>query len=274
MEFVLWARQRNRLAFLVLVPLMAGPFLASAQDVLTAQQWREDLRYLADQISKTHPGAFHQIPQQQFETAVAKLDARIPALSDQEIEVEFARLVALLGEGHSRLSLPGLPDPMSDVPDITPFKDARLAFRRVPVKLYLFSDGLFVTAATPEFLVGARVLRIGGRPAEEALNAVRPIVSHDNDMGLRLISPELVVIPDLLYALHIIADPSRADFTFHTNDGKGRGRRASASPCRRTTDLEGELPELPSSASLLSRALGQESLGRILGRRKNRMGSD
>lgn len=235
MESVLSARPRNRFAFLVLVSLMAVPFQASAQSVLTAQQWREDLRYLADQISQTHPGAFHQITQQQFETAVANLDARIPALSDQEVEVEFARLVALLGEGHSRLSLPGLPDPMSDVPEITPFKDARLAFRRVPVKLYLFSDGLFVTAATPEFqsLVGARVLRIGGRPAEDALDAVRPVVNRDNDMGLRLISPDLVVIPDLLFALHLIADPSRESFTFHTSDGK---------------DADVELPPLPAGA--------------------------
>jgi len=232
MEPVQSARTRTRVAFLVRVSLMAVPLLASAQNVLTPRQWREDLRYLADQILQTHPGAFHQITQQQFESAVANLEARIPQLSDQEVEVEFARLVALLGEGHSRLSLPGLPDPMSDVPDITPFQDARLAFRRLPVSLYWFSDGLFVTAATPEFqsLVGARVLQIGGRPAEDALNAVRPIVNRDNDMGLRLISPQSLVIPDLVHALDIIADPSRADFTFHTSDGKDAQVKLSPLP--------------------------------------------
>ncbi len=61
MDLALPARKRNRVTLLLLVSLMVVPFLASAQNVLTAQQWREDLHYLADQISKTHPGAFHQI---------------------------------------------------------------------------------------------------------------------------------------------------------------------------------------------------------------------
>lgn len=235
MDPVVPAPKRNRVAFLLLVSLMAVPFTASAQNVLTAQQWREDLHYLADQVSKMHPGAFHQITRQQFETVVANLDARIPELSDQEVELEFARLLALLGEGHSRLSLPGLPDPMSDVPDITPFKYPRLAFRRVPVKLYLFSDGLFVTAATNEFqsLIGARVLRIGTLPAKDALDVVQPIVNRDNDMGVRLISPDFIAIPEVLHTLHIIADPSHVAFTFRTRDGK---------------EADVELPPLPAGA--------------------------
>ena len=221
-DFVMLMRMRNCVAFTVLVSLGVVPLSAVAQNVLTAQQWREDLRYLAEQIPKTHPRAFHQITRQQFETAVADLDARIPELSDHAVEVEFARLVALLGEGHSRLSLPGLPDPMTDVPDVTPFKDPRLAFHRLPVRLYLFSDGLFVTAATGEFrsLVGARVLRIGSRPAQVALDAVQPVINRDNDMGVRLIAPDLVVVPEVLYALHVIAEPSHSILTFRTKEGK------------------------------------------------------
>src|SRR5450759_1360487 len=87
---------------------------ARAQNALTAAQWREDLKSLADRIPRSHRNAFHSISQASFLAAVADIDRRIPSLSDHEVMVAFARLVAMLGDGHSRVSLPGLTDPMSD----------------------------------------------------------------------------------------------------------------------------------------------------------------
>ena len=148
---------------------------AFAGNTLTAAQWREDLHYLTDQIQKVHPRPFHHISRLEFETQVSQVNVAIPTLSDHEIELEFARIVALLGEGHSRISLPGLPDPMSDVPEVTPFKQESLAFHRIPVRLYSFADGLFIVAATAQYrsLIGAQVLQIGDRSAQSALDAVK-----------------------------------------------------------------------------------------------------
>jgi hypothetical protein len=190
------------------VLLMGSGAPASAEGVLSAKQWREDLHYLAKQIPETNPRAFHAVSAPAFAAEVAALDAEIPTLSDHQVEVEFARLVARLGEGHSRVSLPGLPDPMTDLAEITPAKDARLAFHRAPIRLYAFSDGLFVVAATPAFkrLVGAQVLKIAGHPADEVLAAVRPIANRDNEMGVRLIAPDLVVVPEVLQALNLTED--------------------------------------------------------------------
>jgi hypothetical protein len=194
---------RLRTAVSALLTLNVLVLPAAAQNVLTAQQWRQDLHYLADQIVKVHPGAFHHLSEQDFNSAVAELERRIPALSDQQVEVELIRLVASLGEGHSRLSPPGLPDAMSDVAQVTPFKDPRLAFHRLPLQLYRFSDGLYVIAATPDrqSFVGSRVVAIGGHDALGVLDDVQGLVNRDNDMGTLVVAPQLVVVPEILKAM-------------------------------------------------------------------------
>jgi hypothetical protein len=193
----------------------------AAPRYLTDSQWREDLRYLAGQIRKVHPHPFHHVPEAQFDAAVAALDSEIPTLSDHEIEVRLAQLVALLGEGHSRVSLPGLADPMSDVPQVTPSKDPRLAFHRLPVQLSAFTDGLFVVGATDEYrsLIGSQVVQIGDRPAQAALEAVQPVINRDNDMGVRLIGPGLVATPEVLKARRVTGEEARTPVTFRARDG-------------------------------------------------------
>jgi hypothetical protein len=169
-----------------------------------------------------HPHPFHHVSQAAFAAATSKLDADIPGLSDHDVEVRFAQLIATLGEGHSRLSLPGLTDPMSDVQDMTPAKDASLAFHHLPVQLRLFTDGLFVVAATPQYqaLIGAQAVRIGDRSAEAALDEVGPMINRDNDMGARLIGPELVATPEVLTAVHIIGDGAPTPLTLRARDGR------------------------------------------------------
>ncbi|HEY2034780.1 MAG TPA: hypothetical protein VGH02_13945, partial [Rhizomicrobium sp.] len=157
--------------------------------------------------------------QSQFDAAVAKLDGSIPSLTDHQIEVDLAELVATLSEGHSRLSLPGLPDPMSDVVEIVPSEYPALAFHRLPVRFYQFSDGLFVIAATPEYrsLIGSRVVQIADKPAQTALNAVRPVINRDNDMGAMLIAPDFVATPEILSSVHVADDSSSVTLSLQSN---------------------------------------------------------
>jgi len=213
---------------------------------LTTQQWREDLHYLASEIPMLHPDVFHTVTRAAFDADVAQIDNQIPSLTDHEIELEFVRLVAMRGEGHSRLSLPGLADPMSDVPDVTPFKDAQLAFHRLPLKLYEFADGLYVAAASPDLraLVGARVVRIGDKPALEALAAVVPLVNRDNEMGIRLIAPGFVTVPEVLQATKVVASDDRVTFVLMLRDGKLSNETFTALPAGAEPQLAG-LDALP-----------------------------
>jgi len=222
MNFATRRQARFWITFAILFALVLPAHKLSAQNMLTSEQWREDLHYLAEQIPKVNPRVFHRVTRDAFEAAVAGVDAKIATLPDHEIELELVRLVALLGEGHSRISLPGLVDPMSDVPELTPFKDPRLAFHRLPVRLYCFPEGLFVIEATPEYrsLIGARVLQVGGASAESVLDGVTSFVNGDNDMAKRLIAPDFAVIPEVLGALHVIPQASRIQLTFRVATGK------------------------------------------------------
>jgi len=215
------ARILLRMAGLALFSLSLA-VLAPAQNVLTAAQWRQDLKFLAERVPKAHRNAFHSISSDAFDAAVSDVDRSIPSMSDHEVVVAFARLVAMLGDGHSRLLLPGLTDPMSDVPSFVSPKDPQLAFHLLPVKLYAFTDGIFVVATTFDFkqLLGAQVVRIGSLPIGEALTAVHSVVNRDNTMGLTLLAPYFVTVPEVLSALRIVPDQSRFPITFLTSDGK------------------------------------------------------
>lgn len=168
---------------------------------LTPTQWREDLRYFAVNMEKTHKNLFHSLKREQFEAALKSLDERIPTLGDDEILVELMRIVASIGDGHTHFRL------------TQEFKSA------YPLQLYLFKDGLFVRSASPEYrdAVGARVVKIGSVTAKEALDRVREIAWRDNEMGVRSLSPLLLVVPQVLHALRLTNDPTTTTFVFEKN---------------------------------------------------------
>lgn len=170
------------------------------------EKWREDLNFLAEEMPKRHKNLFHNITREQFNAAVKGLDSRLPQLSRNQIIVEMARIVAMIGDGHTNLY---------------PTRDPKVGFRVLPVKLYLFSDGLFVRAAKKEFasLVGARVVMIGDYTAEQAVSKVGKIIGQDNEMGAKFFAPHLLVMPGVLQALDMSGSTESASFMVE-KDGK------------------------------------------------------
>lgn len=175
----------------VAAPLPApaqAPATAEASPQLTAEQWREDLRFFAAELERRHANSFHTISRERFAAAVAELDSKIPSLQRNEIVVDLMRLAAMVGDGHTR---------------VDPRKDARFGFPSLPLRLYLFEDGLYVRAAAPAqaALVGARIEAIGGVPVGEAIRRVSELASRDNEIGPKLYVPLYLNMPDILHAL-------------------------------------------------------------------------
>src|SRR5256885_15906143 len=73
-------------------------------DRVEAEKWREDLRYMAEEMPKQHRNLFHTMTREQFEEAVKRLNERIPSLSRHQIIVEMARIVAMVGDGHTNIA--------------------------------------------------------------------------------------------------------------------------------------------------------------------------
>ncbi len=176
----------------------AGSPLSKAE----IEQWRQDLSYLAAEMPRRHQNLFHAMTREQFESAVKRLDARIPGLARHQIIVELGHIVAMVKDGHTGIQ--GIPF------------DPKINFRSYPLTLYLYKDGLFVRSADPKYAdaIGARVVRIGNVTAEEALRAAGELVFHDNEMGIKALAPMVVVTPEVLHTAGIIKEMESAPFVF------------------------------------------------------------
>jgi tetratricopeptide (TPR) repeat protein len=173
---------------------------------LTAEQWREDLRVMMDELPRRHRNLYHTTSAESFDSAAKALHARIPTLARHEIILEMARIVALAGDGHT---------------NIYPTRDAAVGFRTLPVALYLFRDGLYVRAAhrIHADLAGARVIRIGEASVDEAYARVRPYIGRDNEMGVRFFAPHLLAMPEVLHAAGLAPSPDSVLFEVELSSG-------------------------------------------------------
>jgi hypothetical protein len=171
---------------------------------LDTSQWREDLALLVDRLRFQHLNLTHAVSADAIAKAVREIDGRIPFLTEPEIIVEFARLLALIGDGHTVLRLANI-----------------ASFQRYPVQLYRFSDGVMVRAISSDHqhALGGRLLAIDATPAHDAYEAMRPLVSRDNEMGMHDIAPRYLAIPEVLHARGIAENVDRATFTIQLPDG-------------------------------------------------------
>ena len=183
---------------LALVGFLALPQASAPRsDSSAIRQWRADLAYLARELPRRHKNLFHSMRREQFDSAVAVLERKLPVLARHQVVVELARIVALVGDGHT---------------GITPARDPKIGFHTYPVKLYFFKDGLFIRSAAKAHadLVGAKVVRIGRLTADEAYLAVRGLIGRDNEMNARFFAPFLLAMPEVLHAIGAIDEPDAA----------------------------------------------------------------
>jgi hypothetical protein len=187
------------------VPIVAAATAIAAAIVIAQSKsgqdrvdgWRGDIEYLVAEAQRVHAGPGRPAHSPVFAQAAAELSRRIPDLPDHRIAVEIQRLVAMLGDGHSL---------------VYPMPSPRMPFATLPLDLYLFDDGLFVVDGSrlAEDLIGSRVVRFGGRPAEDVLRDMAPYVSRDNDMALKAFAGLYLVVPAFLEACGAADSADRA----------------------------------------------------------------
>lgn len=180
-------------------------FAAPRPPTLSKEQWGEDLRYFAEQLPKRHKNLYHAVSREQFERAVAELDAAIPTLQDHEIIVRLQQIAALVGDGHTAVHLPTY-------------------FKRYPISLFWFGDSLRVIAASKDYekALGARVVKIGALGLDEVqtrVNRCFPSAENENAWYVLATGPAFMAIPEILHALGIVPDRGKALFTLEDESG-------------------------------------------------------
>ncbi len=169
------------------------------------ERWRQDVAYLAGELPRLHINAFHTTSREAFEQAATELDAAIPALNDYQIIFGISRLVAMLGEAHTRVIPP-----------------SSVEYHLYPLRFYWFDDGIYVIDAMPGYqdLIGHKVLQINGVAIEDAIAALTPMISRETEAGLKNRLPVflLMLTPEMLANLGLEADGEAHQIKFEAVD--------------------------------------------------------
>jgi len=168
------------------------------------EKWREDLKFLREELPKKHKNAFHRISRAQFEKIVADLDAKIPTLSDDEIVWGMISIVSKIGDGHTGLSL-------------------GWSYPKTPLWLYWFGKELRVVRVSKDFprLNGARLVKIGGVPVEKIYEQTREYISQGETEQFTLnSSPYLFTLPVFLKIIGATKNADKAVYEFVDAKGK------------------------------------------------------
>ena len=171
--------------------------------------WRHDLAFWYSEVRRLHPDPFRRTSQAEFERRVAELDARIPALDDEQISMELQRLTVLLADGHS---------------GIRPMPGSRVQWRRLPLQFYAFADGLFVidADATHAQWIGHEVRRIGSKDILALWAALPAFAPRDNAMGLLDQGPLGMTMTALLRAMGAVGATEDVPLLLRDRDGNER----------------------------------------------------
>ncbi len=169
-------------------PMNIRPYSLYTVSQAEAVAWREDLQFLAHELRRLHPDPFHKISETDFIIELKKLEDSIEKHTAQQIILGFARLLALVGEGHTSLAL---------------YAARGVNFHVAPYRLGIYGDGIYVEAADSNYasLVGGRLISISGVSAEEALARVVPLISRDNNNWIKAVAPNLLNRIEVLQSL-------------------------------------------------------------------------
>jgi hypothetical protein len=214
-----------RFRWIALIPLAAVAESGQTSPADREAHWRQDIQFFAAHFSNGHctpADLFHSpltafqpchqadfaklYPQPAFDNEIHAIQESIPSLTDAQIALRLARLVASAHVGHTSVSLPAL----------------KLGFRPLPITFHWFADGLTIISTTPEHTaaLGTHVLKLGPFTADQALAAVAPYISYENQTYLRVASPSYLNKMALLREIGAVGEGNTVTLTLEKAGGE------------------------------------------------------
>jgi hypothetical protein len=213
-------------ALTILVPLL---LFACPVSALTPEQWKQDLATLRGAIA-AHPAPYAKTSKVALDEVADVLAGQLATLRDDQVVARMAALVAMLGDGHSRVELP-----MIETADLfgTHGKTDKAkieSFGFFPIRLTHAANGMLVTRATQEHkdLLGAQLIGIGDKSIAEIKAALRPIVHGDSPQSVDYLLPSVMVVPELLTAVGLAPLEGHLAWRFRLADQKEISRELVA----------------------------------------------
>src|SRR3954470_4178262 len=169
----------------------------SPSDSARVAGWRSDIAYYLEQLKHQHYVYSKRALPGGLIAAAKRLSENVPRYSDERILAEFEHLASFAGDGHTYM---------------LPFGARRVVAHMLPLRFYLFSDGMYVIDAFPgyERWIGSRVVRLGDTPTSVVIDRIRPTLSADNRFGCLWIAPPFLSFRGYLenFADGIRGDPT------------------------------------------------------------------
>jgi hypothetical protein len=192
--------------------------------------WRSDIAYYLEQLKQRHYVFRNQPLPPALLQAASRVSRNVPAYSDQRMLAEFEYLASFAGDGHTYM---------------LPFGARRVPAQMLPLRMYLFTDGLYVIDAFPgyEKWIGARVMQVGDTPAETVIERMRPALSVDNRFGYLWVAPPLLSFRGMLEKFADGIDTGGVALTLRPHGGKNVRVKI---PTVAAPPLRG-IPKLPAS---------------------------
>ena len=195
----------NYLKSVLLIFFICYVFPINAAQPLATTQWREDLHFMIQQLDLRHANLYHTISKEQFLLNANALDRKLPELKPQQIPLEFAKLIAQVGDGHTGIFFPF---------------DGQSYSLKFPLEMWSAPDGLFIVAAPSPFskYTGMKIVQINSIPIEKVKEEIEPLLPMDSPFGFHGIFPQYLLLPEILSGVGIISDISTATFTVEDSD--------------------------------------------------------
>lgn len=182
--------------------------LAPGRTLTRDEQYRYDIACLRQHVAQLHADPDHHTSAATLDQMLSDLWSAVPELSDEEITARLDLFVGALGAGHDLFF---------------PVSAGRGALLPFALKLYLFTDGLYIIDAYDPELIGARIDAFGQTPAEDAYEIVARAFPGDNDMQARWMAVRHLTQAYTLEALGVVEDQAYASLTITDGNGVQRG---------------------------------------------------
>ncbi len=194
---------RSRITTIILVAILSFAQFVEAQTLKNSEveKWRADLQFLKEQLEERHVDLYHKTSKEEFEATFNALIEQMPSLTEPEVLVKVAQLIALIGDGHTSFYAGN---------------QKKKWFGFYAIKFWSFSDGIYVIGADLEHkdLIGKRLVAIDKTSVEDAINLVSTTISADNPMEYQYTVPYDLNRAELLHVLKISESSKEATFKF------------------------------------------------------------
>ena len=179
-------------AALLLILMPAPPVSAQAAgpkaDTMAAT-YLEDAAYFQDRLREVHPNLYRVNTRSDWESAYQELTGGLDDAAYSEFVVGISKFAALAADGHTNFVPFYVPNPGFEI--------------RLPVRFYVFKDGVYVIAATSgsSEALGGKVVSINGHSIRRVLGGLSTLIGGDNPQWALRWAPTLLQTPLYLEGL-------------------------------------------------------------------------